>query len=434
MGDPTAAARAVNRHKRDIARGTIDPSPGGRRLLPLPKVMATPPTVGTPNQSASTITSGRVLKAWAPTDSALRRLSPPAVEAAGTTGFNVNATIPLKGSGSPSVVTASGQVWDFMHDGDNGAGGSAFEVVFRDQGPSGGTGLRVMVDGEWVSETDVDFVWPNNGSYYYTKYTFADQRPRHITIEVNGQNFYGIVVGPTDAVWQPHTPAGPVVAFFGDSYTEGARLLLKGDTYGHWCGRALGWKRTLCSGRGSTGYLQTLVGSGYPKLRDRVTSDLVPHAPEIVIVCAGINDQANWSKAAVKTEAQLLYQAIRAGLPGVTLIATGPWSPTGHPTGVATFGDGYMNINDAIREACSEEDVTYIDTIGGPYPYDGNVSHYYDLGAITGTGTVQTPVATGNSSRYIGTMNTSDVTHPSPAGQKYLGLWLAGKIAAELPL
>jgi lysophospholipase L1-like esterase len=215
---------------------------------------------------------------------------------------------------------------------------------------------------------------------------------RKITVE--SQNFYfgGVNVGPLDSVWAPPDPSDLRTMVFGDSYVEGAGGLFNALTgYANTLSKLMGWRDNWVSGVGGTGYLNNAATK--LTFRQRVATDVIAYAPDVLIIAGGINDAA-YSDAAIQAEAALLFAQISAALPNTLVFVNGPWDPI-----FATRA----SIGTAIQAAIgSLRNFYYVNNLGEAWQ--------------TGTGRVTAPVGDGNADIYTG----SDGIHPTQAGHEYL--------------
>lgn len=414
MGAIVAVKPLIDAETRRGMRGLRDPNPGIGRFRTLPTVMASPPTLTLSAANAASAIANSVL--WRSTNNgALANLDRfrylggnVKVQGTGYQGENVIAQ-------NVALQTSKGYFFvEFMFD------GQAFEWVSR--GLNGN--FRVLVDGQYVDAAPV--VLDNSGSVFRYLVDFGSRAMRHVLVECF-QAFLGIGVAATDTIWPPRVPVGPRVIFFGDSYTgpsssEGAARTY--TFYGATAARLLGWRDYWASGVGGSGYT---VSNGVAVFADRVPTDVTPFSPDIVVVFGGQNDLGA-AQSVLAAAASATFNAIRAGLPGASLIVVGPNRATSNPTANA------VQSRDTLRQAANAAGALFVDMVGGPYPYSGNTADYTATPWITGTGKAGAPNGTGNADCYMGGTSGSDGNHPTQAGHDYLGWRLASAIAAALPL
>jgi lysophospholipase L1-like esterase len=186
----------------------------------------------------------------------------------------------------------------------------------------------------------------------------------------------------------------------GDSYTEGSG----GSCYGGYviyAGIAAGldaWP----SGVGGTGIVSSAGASdGKKKFRDRVSTDVVPFNPDVVVIAGGLNDGAyaedRQTLSEYRTEYDLLIEEIKTGLPAAKIVVLGPFSPQTP----SSFSSGLTKIRDVNQAAAQASGVPFIDVF---YFTDSNKSDYI----------------------------TDDGVHPNAAGHEYLGKKLGADLVQSL--
>jgi hypothetical protein len=290
--------------------------------------------------------------------------------------------------------------------------GSVFDIRLQGQG----VGIRIMVNGQYsMPQRITSRVAPSGGqgTYRHTV-TFPNRANRRIRIELGPTaQFSGITCGTADTIWPPDWPKGPRVIVAGDSYAGNGDP----DLYPSTLGGLLGWGDVWTTALGGTGYLA--VGS-FVKLRDRIATDVIAFNPDIIVFSVGHNDCGFATKAQIQAECTLLYAQVRAALPNVKLITTGPLWHNGSPD------QGVIDCRDAIAAAVATDTGAhlFIDNIGAIAP---GVSL---LGWMRGTGRTNAPTGSGNADVYT----SNDAVHPSqPDGQNYLGQRIASAITAAMP-
>ncbi len=259
--------------------------------------------------------------------------------------------------------------------------------------------MRVVVDGRFASDTA--FEHPADGGLYLTKLSFSGKATRHIRLLGYTPYFGGVRIGAGDTIARHVQATRLRTMFLGDSITEGTAGQDARASYAARAAELLGWADNWLSGVGSTGYLAKPA----PKLnfRQRYAGDVLPYAPNVLVIAGGINDTAS-SDSAIGTEAGLLFDRIQADLPNTLVFVTGPWAS---PTRVRA------GINAALKAAVGSRTNFY---------WVPN----YDEPWITGSGNAGTPRGDGNADFYV----SADTTHPTPAGIDYL----AGKMQQAVTL
>ena len=192
----------------------------------------------------------------------------------------------------------------------------------------------------------------------------------------------------------------PTAVFLGDSFTEGAGGSRHGG-YVDTAGRVAGLD-ALPAGMGATGIVNDYGGEGgRVKFGDRVSTDVIPFAPEVVVIAGGINDRLLVADGTVtpsqyRAEYDALIAEIKAGLPGAKIVVLGPFCP-GTPSSYA----GMTQVRDLNREAAQAAGVPFIDAF---YFTDADKARY----------------------------TSADGYHLNDAGYEYLGKKLGADLGKKL--
>jgi lysophospholipase L1-like esterase len=153
---------------------------------------------------------------------------------------------------------------------------------------------------------------------------------------------------------------------------------------------------------GATGIVNDYGGlDGRRKFRDRLSTDVIPFAPEAVVIAGGLNDRLLVADGTVtpsqyRAEYDALIQDIRTGLPAAKIVVLGPFCP-GSPSSYR----GVTQIRDLNKAAAVAAGVPFID-----------VFYFTDA----------------NRSSYVSTDNF----HLNAAGHEYLGKHLGADLAPVL--
>ena len=156
------------------------------------------------------------------------------------------------------------------------------------------------------------------------------------------------------------------------------------------------------SGIGGTGIVNDHGGlDGRVKFRDRVSTDVIPFAPDVVVIAGGLNDRFLVADGTVTPsqyleEYGLLIEAIRTGLPAAKIVVLGPFCP-----GTPSSYPGMTQIRDLNKAAAQAAGVPFIDV-------------FYFTDAMT--------------SSYV----SADGFHLNDAGYEYLGKKLGADLARVL--
>ncbi len=140
---------------------------------------------------------------------------------------------------------------------------------------------------------------------------------------------------------------------------------------------------------------------GKVKFRDRVSTDVIPFNPDVVVIAGGINDAGlvydSRTLSEYRAEYDLLIEAIKMGLPAAKIVVLGPFSPQTP----SSLNPRLVTIRDANQAAAKAAGVPFID-----------VFYFTDA----------------NKSKYI----SDDNVHPNVAGHEYLGKKLGADLVQAL--
>ena len=144
---------------------------------------------------------------------------------------------------------------------------------------------------------------------------------------------------------------GPVVAFYGDSYTLGMGA----------SDPSRRWSTIICEGRGWAEFNPSVNGLGFVNNRPSIgdgdlLSQIIERGPQIVIVTMGLNDNFSYEFAASEIEEQISadFERLSDGLPEARIIVVEPfWYTDERPRSVEVIA-GW------VADAASEIDADYI--------------------------------------------------------------------------
>ncbi|WP_037158573.1 SGNH/GDSL hydrolase family protein [Rhodococcoides fascians] len=161
--------------------------------------------------------------------------------------------------------------------------------------------------------------------------------------------------GPSAGV--PDVPTSvPVVAFIGDSYSQGIGASSAGTRWTTLASAALGWSEMNLA-VGGTGYTTSYLGQ--PTDYATKVESVRAAQPDIIVVSGGRNDYLTSSPPEIGTAAAALYGQLRSTVPDAELVVVTPiWEATDIPA-------EFTEIIDSIRRAAEGASVKYLD-IGEP--------------------------------------------------------------------
>lgn len=351
-------------------------TPLGATRLRTPKVMTTPPTVGTVG-AATAIGSPQNFEFMTSNQAA----SP------GFPSINESfCTTTIGGQWKRAGVVNPDYFYGFSQSAVDGVPGAnttrvefmvdctTFEFMYKGVANN----WRMWVDDDLVSATPVAI--PANGLRQWQPITFASRGVRHIKIDFQSNiRFGGVIVGPTDAVW-PAISSRPRALFLGDSYTLGSQSAGV-DGWVTICGELLGWD-AWAGGVGGTGF--DIADSPIGYFNRALMYAGMPF--DVIVVQGSVNDCDAGGALSMITQAPLTFQRIRDQWPNALIFATSIMRPIGVELLLAAGGSngGYYRTNsDLIRQACERVGGKFINLINMPSPANSPLLPGAATGALT---------------------------------------------------
>lgn len=209
--------------------------------------------------------------------------------------------------------------------------GTQFNIAMVGNGIQAKFALKI--DDQYVSATPVSV--PTSANFYFYDVTFAAEAWRRVEIVVD-QNFLfnGLWTGATDSV-MPCAVRGPRVVYVADSLGEGSGAIFPGSAIPQRVFENLGWNNYIASCVGGTGLLATFGTSA--KYRDRFATDVLPYAPDVVVLQGSTNDSAGgFTPLQMGNECTAIIAALKSALPNVIPIITSQGAVNG-PTGTTNL-------------------------------------------------------------------------------------------------
>ena len=283
-------------------------------------------------------------------------------------------------------------------------------------------GVWFEVDGQAVGTT-TPFPATSGNAFY--SLDFGSSKIRRVRCWTNkAAGFMRAYVGPTYKVWAP--PPAPVMALVGDS--NGANTVgglgsgaLRPQGFSAQLGQMIGYDDVRQVALGGTGFVAT--GSFNSTYGDATRiADVVAANPEIVMLNATTNDVG---QAGVQAAALAALQAYREALPDAFIIVTGLWGGRDGTT------SGKLASENAVKAAFDQ----FADPLSLWIPTQTSPAGAW----VTGTGTVDTPTASGNADRFAddadGGVHPTQGAFPTIGGHEYLARRYAAVIRSTfLPL
>jgi lysophospholipase L1-like esterase len=322
--------------------------------------------------------------------------------------------------------------------------GQAFEILFIGNSVQ----VTLIADGQYCSTNFINSTLTSGKpgallSAYntFTKFDFGSIATRRVS--VYGYSTLGpctIAVSPQDTIGPWDRSYEPSCCAMTDSYGAGYsnNWYLGGPFWEAFS--LLGIPHIDLNCMGGTGYAPN-AGHPYTMLPGNTFQaripDTVTSAPDLFLTAGGINDPYDSPQPglydtgaaaliAFQTGVFSYFQQLRAALPNSVLAAIGPWAPVQSiPTN--PVAQGKLNIIQAGLESVAGPWV-FIDNLNGGWFNSSGASGPSTGPWQTGTGNVAHPTGDGNGDIYV----SADGTHPTVAGNMYLGRMLASNLAAGI--
>lgn len=275
--------------------------------------------------------------------------------------------------------------------------GGVFEILTKGDGAK----ITVLVNAQYLSSTPITV--PAGGQLYNVIVTLPAGGFYRIRVELDGgTKFFGVNIGPTDAVHP--APKRPLRAVWvGDSFSEPTISDSGGSHHGQGMvpmfGWATGWE-VIPAGRGGTGFV---TPGSYVKYADRLPEILAYPNVDVVIFQMSGNDSAA-SAASLLTQVQAcITMAQGAGFtkPWQIIVVSSWWNrySQGMPAGL-------INQNIKVKALCATLGIPYVDTLIPDV-----------VGAVSTT--VATAIASGQSQLVVSNFIPSTAIAPNVAGGEY---------------
>lgn len=309
---------------------------------------------------------------------------------ASSTNLALGASLTVTSNTGATPNAAGSLAVSFLHEGSN------LELaVFA------AVGMLVRVDGQYISLTPTVI-----GSSTYYKMAFGSRAVRRIDVLGQGISFIGAYTDWTDTLY-PAPVRGPRVLCLGDSFSTNAI-----DGWINWLTDCTGWDDIWASGVGGTGYVST-AGGVSKKYRDRVATDVIPFAPDIVLVLGSRNDVSQ-PVATLQTEAAGVVSQIRAALPNCLIV--GGFNASG---GVETMTSAWLDTMDATRIGFTSAGGVWLNPIEMPIGFSGPVpaSTVNAAHAAGRAGNAGTPATVSGLTGVQANTNTAGTTNLPFGGQ-----------------
>jgi lysophospholipase L1-like esterase len=242
------------------------------------------------------------------------------------------------------------------------------------------------------------------------------RRVKVVVLAGISQNVRGIALTSQGSLLQPEASTDTLMVF-GDSFFDTAPPGTQACGHlGHFLKRALGVQEIVLCNVGGTGYIAAQTANSYnlpsviTNANNRVLFSL--YNPSHILINAGLNDSGS-SVAAIKAAALTTWQAARSQFPSAKITIGDSWSAATGPNATMLAIASGLADQFAVWGDANARFITPVSTSASTAYIQGTTNAGQALGA-------------GSSGIYTST----DGTHPSPAGARYLATRLAGAINA----
>lgn len=245
------------------------------------------------------------------------------------------------------------------------------------------TDVRFLVDDHYVSLSFSHVAVGGTGGITFDFSNAGGRAVRTITMESGlATGIVGVYVDPASKVWAPAQDS-PILMVQGDSFAGGAGgFPFYRQDWPTEVGKLLGISNTVNVAQGGTGYIA--AGTTY-SIPNRTTRDVCPQSPNVLIDEGGINESGQ-PAANIQAAVLTTLQGQRACLPYAVIVVIG--IPFG------TSGPSAANI--AAENAIAAGVAQFIAQTNDPLTFFIRVSTDPNGAWFTGTGTIGSPVGSGN--------------------------------------
>jgi lysophospholipase L1-like esterase len=293
------------------------------------------------------------------------------------------------------------------------------ELYIQMSGAGVGGGFRLRVDGKLAFSGVIGNA--GNGSLRYIPVTWgtgsaSDRKDRHYELEFASTG--GFIGVRTTNLYKPSPwpqADGLRVLLHGDSMLASVVDSAAIDSYpygaqGALIGDLLGQCDTWASGVGGSGWMAPAVHDR-SWFNDRVATDVVAPAPDVIVEMGGGNDAAvNPSQATIQPFIETWLNTVLSAKPETLVFMTGPI--------IASNGGAAHTTIHAAKQAAAAKfprNVAFIETLTDPW--------------VAGTGRAGTPTSDGNRDWICG----ADGAHPTAEGHRYLAGRVVRGVAQAIP-
>lgn len=262
-----------------------------------------------------------------------------------------------------------------------------------------GNGAKVWlkVDGKYMSLTPTTIT--NDGNLYYYYVSFGSSAFRELELIGTSVLRFGGVYTPASATVMAAPARGPRTIVMADSFGEPTGA--DNDGIEGWItvmADLLGWDDVRPSAVGSSGILNPGT-SPRLKWRDRIDTDVIPYAPQVLIIQGSINDVLYDTTANLAIEAAALVDALRVALPLTTIVMTSIMPNKGG----GYLAPSFYDRSAALRDVATSAGIPFIDLLERRTAYAADLTTTTLASSAAANATslsVVDPIAPGSTFRF----------------------------------
>lgn len=233
---------------------------------------------------------------------------------------------------------------------------------------------------------------------------------------------FGVFVLNTETVMRPSTDDVLHVAVVGNSMDRGFGTGNKHDAWSQLLGGLMGWRDVWPLAIENTGVSNG--GQGVANAANTYilrATDLDARSFDVVIVHNSLNDTSSTYAPTYQAGLLTLLQTIRQKQPTALIIVTGVYPGNTGPSVVTNGVTDVENMASAAVTAFADPATVFVP-----------LSTATPQAVLTGTGYVNSPTTTGNTSTYIGGTDGADITHTNFKGHDFLARYYRDAILKAL--
>lgn len=281
------------------------------------------------------------------------------------------------------------------------------DFEFGTQGLNGP--VHLWVDGvAYQARTPIAI--PNDSGHHWVRLTWATRAVRRIRLLFGVPlPFLGLNIGPTDTVWKSPTLNPKKVMVLADSFGSSAADYPT-TAWPYTFAELAGIDDLFSAAQGGTGYVNRGPGAGTStdNFLNRVTSQVIPYAPDLLIIDGSVNDNpangAGYDAASLTAQATAVYSAVGSALPNCKIVVKI------NASHCAPYDSNQVSIQGSLRAAAAAASNVKL-------VVDVIADNWLDTRGYNGSsyGRVGSTIGQGNGDRY----RDADGTHWTQAGHDF---------------